>query len=89
MAELTAWSLAEAPASGATPAGSAGSSVDAGPGAGDPFDIPDDEEIGRELAGRHRKAYPERPSNGNVLETGGAYQWRGGGEARRPRGLGV
>jgi glutamate synthase (ferredoxin) len=36
-----------------------------------------------EVVRRHRKAYPERPSNGSVLEAGGTYQWRGGGEAHR------
>jgi glutamate synthase (ferredoxin) len=41
------------------------------------------DDINREVAKRHRKAYPERPSNGSVLEAGGTYHWRGGGESHR------
>jgi len=36
--------------------------------------------INQEVAARHRSAYPERPSNGHVLDAGGKYQWRMGGE---------
>ena len=41
------------------------------------------DELNREVIERHRKAYPDRPSNGSVLEAGGAYHWRKGGEAHR------
>jgi len=35
--------------------------------------------IAEEARARHRHAFPDRPVNG-VLETGGQYQWRDGGE---------
>jgi glutamate synthase (ferredoxin) len=36
--------------------------------------------IAQETLMRHRRAFPERPVNGQVLETGGQYQWRADGE---------
>jgi glutamate synthase (ferredoxin) len=36
--------------------------------------------LAEEVCIRHRHAFPDRPSNGHVLETGGTYQWREGGE---------
>lgn len=36
--------------------------------------------LAEEVCIRHRHAFPERPSNGHVLDTGGVYQWREGGE---------
>ncbi|MGD2049589.1 MAG: glutamate synthase large subunit, partial [Chloroflexota bacterium] len=36
--------------------------------------------LNRELTARHRRAFPERPSNGHVLDPGGKYQWRRDGE---------
>jgi glutamate synthase (ferredoxin) len=36
--------------------------------------------IAKEVRMRHEKAYPERPTNGHVLEAGGQYQWRREGE---------
>ncbi len=36
--------------------------------------------LNRGVAARHRQAFPERPSNGHVLDPGGRYQWRRDGE---------
>jgi glutamate synthase domain-containing protein 2/glutamate synthase domain-containing protein 3 len=36
--------------------------------------------IAREVLLRHQSAFPDRPVNGHVLEVGGQYQWRDGGE---------
>jgi glutamate synthase (ferredoxin) len=36
--------------------------------------------IAKEVAMRHKAAFPERPSNGHVLPPGGRYQWREDGE---------
>jgi glutamate synthase (ferredoxin) len=36
--------------------------------------------IAQETLLRHRRAFPERPVNGQVLEAGGQYQWRADGE---------
>ncbi|HYE98376.1 MAG TPA: glutamate synthase large subunit, partial [Planctomycetota bacterium] len=36
--------------------------------------------VARETALRHAKAFPQRPSNGHVLDVGGQYQWRRDGE---------
>src|SRR6185369_13177689 len=36
--------------------------------------------LAREVRMRHEKAYPERPTNGHVLDAGGQYQWRREGE---------
>ncbi|MDW8310264.1 MAG: glutamate synthase central domain-containing protein, partial [Verrucomicrobiales bacterium] len=36
--------------------------------------------IAEETLARHRRAFPERPVNGQVLEAGGQYQWRADGE---------
>ncbi|HXJ71788.1 MAG TPA: glutamate synthase-related protein, partial [Candidatus Dormibacteraeota bacterium] len=36
--------------------------------------------IGREVLLRHQRAFPDRPANGHVLDVGGQYQWRDGGE---------
>ncbi len=36
--------------------------------------------IALEVEKRHRHAFPDRPANGMVLETGGQYQWRRDGE---------
>jgi len=36
--------------------------------------------IAREVQARHQLAFPARRVNGNVLETGGQYQWRADGE---------
>ena len=37
--------------------------------------------IARETAIRHGRAFPDRPTNGHVLDVGGQYQWRREGEA--------
>ena len=37
--------------------------------------------INQEVLERHKRAYPERPSIGHVLEAGGEYQWRSDGES--------
>jgi glutamate synthase (ferredoxin) len=36
--------------------------------------------IAQEVLLRHQRAFPERPVNGHVLDAGGQYQWRDGGE---------
>jgi glutamate synthase (NADPH/NADH) large chain len=36
--------------------------------------------IAREVASRHERAFPDRSTNGHVLEVGGQYQWRRDGE---------
>jgi glutamate synthase domain-containing protein 2/glutamate synthase domain-containing protein 1/glutamate synthase domain-containing protein 3 len=36
--------------------------------------------IAQEVLLRHQRAFPERPVNGHVLDVGGQYQWRDGGE---------
>ena len=36
--------------------------------------------IAREVLLRHQRAFPDRSVNGHVLEVGGQYQWRQGGE---------
>ena len=36
--------------------------------------------IAKEVLLRHQRAFPDRPVNGHVLEVGGQYQWRDGGE---------
>ena len=36
--------------------------------------------IAAEVLTRHQRAYPSRPTNGHVLDTGGQYQWREDGE---------
>jgi glutamate synthase (ferredoxin) len=36
--------------------------------------------IAQEVLLRHQRAFPERPMNGHVLDVGGQYQWRDGGE---------
>ncbi len=38
------------------------------------------EVIAEEVLLRHRRAFPDRPVNGHVLEVGGQYQWRDDGE---------
>ena len=38
------------------------------------------EALSQEVVKRHQRAFPERPSNGHVLEAGGKYQWRSDGE---------
>ncbi len=38
------------------------------------------EEITREVLLRHRRAFPDRPVDGHVLDSGGQYQWREDGE---------
>ncbi len=38
------------------------------------------EVIAKEVLERHRQAFPDRPVNGHVLDTGGQYQWREDGE---------
>ena len=38
------------------------------------------EVIAQEVLARHQRAFPDRPVNGHVLEVGGQYQWRDGGE---------
>jgi len=38
------------------------------------------EVIGQEVLMRHQRAFPDRPVNGYVLESGGQYQWREDGE---------
>ncbi|OUC09529.1 glutamate synthase, partial [Litorilinea aerophila] len=38
------------------------------------------EEVYEEVARRHRRAFPERPADGQVLPAGGEYQWRADGE---------
>ena len=38
------------------------------------------DEVARELLARHRRAYPDREVNGEVLDSGGQYQWRKDGE---------
>ncbi len=40
----------------------------------------DVETIAEEALSRHQRAYPSRPANGHVLDTGGQYQWREDGE---------
>ena len=36
--------------------------------------------IAQEVLIRHQRAFPDRPVNGHVLDVGGQYQWRDGGE---------
>jgi glutamate synthase (ferredoxin) len=36
--------------------------------------------VASEVLTRHQRAFPDRPMNGHVLEVGGQYQWRDGGE---------
>jgi glutamate synthase domain-containing protein 2/glutamate synthase domain-containing protein 1/glutamate synthase domain-containing protein 3 len=36
--------------------------------------------IAQEVLNRHQRAFPDRPVNGHVLDVGGHYQWRDGGE---------
>ncbi|HLY12039.1 MAG TPA: glutamate synthase large subunit [Planctomycetota bacterium] len=36
--------------------------------------------IAKEVRMRHERAYPDRPTNGHVLDAGGQYQWRREGE---------
>ncbi|HZE97038.1 MAG TPA: glutamate synthase large subunit, partial [Planctomycetota bacterium] len=36
--------------------------------------------IAKEVRMRHERAFPDRPTNGHVLEAGGQYQWRREGE---------
>jgi glutamate synthase (ferredoxin) len=36
--------------------------------------------IAQEVLQRHQRAFPDRPMNGHVLDVGGQYQWRDGGE---------
>jgi glutamate synthase (ferredoxin) len=36
--------------------------------------------VAQEVLLRHQRAFPERPVNGHVLDVGGQYQWRDGGE---------
>jgi glutamate synthase domain-containing protein 2/glutamate synthase domain-containing protein 1/glutamate synthase domain-containing protein 3 len=36
--------------------------------------------VATEVLTRHQRAFPDRPVNGHVLEVGGQYQWRDGGE---------
>jgi glutamate synthase domain-containing protein 2/glutamate synthase domain-containing protein 1/glutamate synthase domain-containing protein 3 len=36
--------------------------------------------IAQEVLQRHQRAFPDRPVNGHVLDVGGQYQWRDGGE---------
>jgi glutamate synthase (ferredoxin) len=36
--------------------------------------------IAQEVFLRHQRAFPQRPVNGHVLDVGGQYQWRDGGE---------
>ena len=38
------------------------------------------EAIAREALDRHQHAFPDRPVNGHLLDAGGQYQWRDGGE---------
>jgi glutamate synthase (ferredoxin) len=38
------------------------------------------EVIAQEALDRHQRAFPKRPVNGHVLDAGGQYQWRDGGE---------
>jgi len=38
------------------------------------------EEVAREVLARHRHAFPDREVNGEVLDSGGQYQWRKDGE---------
>jgi glutamate synthase (ferredoxin) len=38
------------------------------------------EMVAKEVLARHQRAFPERPVNGHVLESGGQYQWREDGE---------
>src|SRR6266550_4616719 len=38
------------------------------------------EVIAEEVLQRHQRAFPDRAANGHVLEAGGQYQWRDGGE---------
>jgi glutamate synthase (ferredoxin) len=38
------------------------------------------EVIAAEVLDRHQRAFPKRSANGHVLEVGGQYQWRDGGE---------
>jgi len=38
------------------------------------------EVIAQEALDRHQRAFPARPVNGHVLDPGGQYQWRDGGE---------
>ncbi|MBM3881330.1 MAG: glutamate synthase large subunit [Verrucomicrobia bacterium] len=38
------------------------------------------EVLAQEVSARHRRAFPERPLNGHVLDAGGQYQWRQDGE---------
>jgi glutamate synthase (ferredoxin) len=38
------------------------------------------DQIAEETLRRHRRAFPDRPSNGNTLDVGGQYQWRADGE---------
>jgi glutamate synthase domain-containing protein 2/glutamate synthase domain-containing protein 3 len=38
------------------------------------------EVLGQEVLKRHLRAFPDRPVNGTVLDVGGQYQWRDGGE---------
>jgi glutamate synthase domain-containing protein 2/glutamate synthase domain-containing protein 3 len=38
------------------------------------------EVLAEEVLVRHQRAYPDRPVNGHVLDVGGQYQWRDGGE---------
>src|SRR3989441_5163454 len=36
--------------------------------------------LAHEVLFRHQRAFPDRPVNGHVLDVGGQYQWRDGGE---------
>ena len=36
--------------------------------------------LAQEVLLRHQRAFPDRPVNGHVLDVGGQYQWRDGGE---------
>jgi len=38
------------------------------------------EVLAQEVLKRHQRAFPDRPVNGHVLDVGGQYQWRDGGE---------
>ncbi len=38
------------------------------------------EVIAQEALDRHQRAFPQRPVNGHLLDPGGQYQWRDGGE---------
>ena len=40
----------------------------------------DMEVIAQEVKARHQKAFPDFPTDGNVLDSGGQYQWRADGE---------